>query len=300
MRGLVVMISVARAGGVTIHCPVDGKYAFYNSPYPAHHLSTAIDIYPNREFDEVAPSPVDGVVELVRRVRSPRGRSFEDPGYDIVTLLRSLEDPRRIIKLLHIEPVIECGDTVEAGQELGRLLRSGYFGFGTSPHIHLEIRDPSDPLRARGGHPVKRLMEVVDARPTDELRGVVTRSIPEFSIIKMDDISSNGLPANVGGVSGLLDGGIPYYGWLGAHVNDEPPTDNTVTLLKKPIAIIKNVLSNVCLADCLEFVVKVDGIAIQGISLHLSPRKEVEVKLIPLVLGSLKLEEDVEVSLTLE
>jgi len=294
------MIPVARAGGVTINCPADGKYAFYNSPYPAHHLSTGIDIYPKKEFDEVAPSPVDGVVELVRRVRSPRGRSFEDPGYDIVTLLRSLEDPRRVIKLLHIEPIIECGDSVVAGQELGRLLRSGYFGFGTSPHIHLEIRDPMDPLRAKGGYPVKRLMEVVDAEPAEELRGVVTRSIPEFSIIKLDGISSNGLPADVGGVPGLLDGGIPYYGWLGAHINEEPPTDNTVTLLKNPIAIIKNVLTKVCLADCLEFSVKVDGIAIQGISLHLSPRREVEVKLIPLRLGSLRLEEGVEVSLTIE
>ena len=293
------MIPVARAGEVTINCPTDGKYAFYNSPYPAHNLSTAIDIYPNKEFDEVAPSPVDGVVELVRRVRSPRGRGFEDPGYDVVTLLRNLEDPRRVIKLLHIEPIIECGDTVAAGRELGRLLRSGYYGFGTSPHIHLEIRDPADPLRARGGHPIKRLMEVVDAEPAEELRGVVTRSIPEFSIIKLDGISSNGLPADVGGVPGLLDGGIPYYGWLGAHINGEPPTDVTVTLLK-PIAIIKNVLGKVCLADCLEFSVKVDGIAIQGLSLHLSPRREVEVKLMPLRLGGLRLEVGAEVSLTLE
>ena len=294
------MIPVARAGGVTINCPADGKYAFYNSPYPAHHLSTAIDIYPDVEFDEVAPSPVDGVVELVRRVRSPGGRVFEDPGYDVVTLLRSLEDPRRFIKLLHVEPINERGGKVMAGQELGRLLRSGYFGFGTSPHIHLEIRDPTDPLRARGGHPVERLMEVVDAEPAEELRGVVTRSIPEFSIIKLDGISSNGLPADVSGVPGLLDGGIPYYGWLGAHINGEAPTDNVVALLKKPVAIIKNVQTKVCLADCLEFSVKVDGTAIQGMSLHLSPRREVEVKLMPLRLGGLRLEEGAEVSLTIE
>jgi hypothetical protein len=106
--------------------------------------------------------------------------------------------------------VVETGDTLEPGMELGRLLRSGYYGFGTSPHIHVEIRDPDDPLRARGGHKVTRLMEIGDVEPLEELRGVVTRSLPEFSIVRMGGTSANGLPADVGGVTGLLDGGVPY------------------------------------------------------------------------------------------
>lgn len=293
------MIPVAVAGGVTVSCPADGRCSFYNSPFPAHRLSTGVDIYTDNEFGEVAPSPVSGVVELVRRVRSPRGRGFEDPGYDVVTLLRSLEDPGRVIKLLHVEPIIGRGDEVEKGQELGRLLRSGYYGFATSPHVHVEIRDPSDPLRVRGGHRLRRLLDVSGVEPVEELRGTVTRSIPEFSLVRLEVCSANGLPADVGGVPGILDGGIPYYGWLGAHIGDDPPRDNTVTLLGTAIAQIKAVNEGGCLADCLEFSVKVDGRAIRGLSLRLSPRKEAEVKLIPSSRGALRLEEGTEVSLSI-
>jgi len=293
------VIPVARAERVTVSCPADGKYAFYNSPYPAHSLSTGIDIYPDVGFDEITPSPVSGVVELVRKVRSPKGRDFEDPGYDIVTLLKSLEDPRRVIKLLHVEPVMGSGDTVERGQDLGRLLRSGYYGFATSPHVHVEIRDPSDPLRVRGGHLLRRTLDIGAVEPIEALRGVVTRSIPEFSIVRLEGFSAYGLPADVGGVPGLLDGGIPYYGWLGAHIGDEPPINNAVTLLGKPVAHIKEVLEGVCIADCLDFTVRVDGYAILGLSLRLSPRKESEVKLIPLYRGALRLDIGAEVSLTI-
>ena len=293
------MIPVATSAGVTVSCPMDGRYAFYNSPYPAHQLSTGIDIYPAREFDEMAPSPVRGEVELIRRVRSPKGRGFEDPGYDVVTVLRSLEDPTRVIKLLHVEPVMACGDTVETGQELGRLLRSGYYGFATSPHVHVEIRDPSDPLRVRGGHQLRRLLDIGEVEAVEELRGIVTRSTPEFSMVSLEGISANGLPADVGGIPGLLDGGIPYYGWLGAHIGDNPPRDDIITLLGKAIAKIREVHDGVCLADCLDFTVRVDGRAILGLSLRLSPRKEAELKLIPSTWGALKLVEGTEVSLSI-
>ena len=51
--------------GVTIHCPSEGRYAFYNSPYPAHRLSTGIDIYSGAGFGEAVGSPVSGRVILV-------------------------------------------------------------------------------------------------------------------------------------------------------------------------------------------------------------------------------------------
>lgn len=188
---------------------------------------------------------------------------------------------------------------MEAGQELGRLLRSGYYGFATSPHVHVEIRDPSDPLRVRGGHRLRRLLDVSGVEPVEDLRGTVTRSIPEFSLVRLEGYSANGLPADVGGVPGLLDGGIPYYGWLGAHISDDPPKDNIVTLLGTAIAQIKEVNEGVCLADCLEFSVRVNGRSILGLSLHLSPRREAEVKLIPSSRGALRLEEGTEVYLSI-
>jgi hypothetical protein len=296
----VEITTVATSEIVNIGCPEDGRYAFYNSPYTAHRLSTGIDIYPAAEFGETMPSPVTGEINLVRKVRSPRGRGFKDPGYDVVTVLKSLENPLMAIKLLHIDPVVNSGDTVERGQELGRLLRSGYFGAGTSPHVHVEVRNVSDPLRVRGGYAIKRIHDIGDATLLEELIGTVMKCVPEFSIVKLEGVAACGLPADVGGASGILDGGIPYYGWLGAHFDEDPPAGEIINLIGRPIADIRTLTDNTCLANCRDFGVKVDGTKILGLSLRLSPKSGTEVKLIPYKLGELDLSEGDNVTITIE
>ncbi len=294
------MIPVATSEKVIVRCPKDGSFSFFNSPYPSHRLSTGVDIYPNIEYGENASSPVSGEITLIRKIRCPGGRGFKDSGYDVVTVLRSHENPERVIKFLHVEPALKCGDFVETGQELGSLLRSGYFSLWTSPHIHVEIRNPFDPIRARGGYPFRRLLEIGDVKPVEELKGTVTKTIHEFSIVRIEEDHANGLTADVGGVTGLLDGGIPYYGWVGTHIGSNPPTGRVVKLCGKPIAIIKTLRGKTCLADCLDFKINVGMIPIRGLSLRLSPRALPEIKLIPFKPEGLQLEEDSEVSLSIE
>ncbi len=296
---MVEMAPVASSSGVTISCPVDGMFSFYNSPYPAHRQSSGVDVYPDTGFGGMAPSPVSGEVTLIRRVRSPRGRNYEASEYDVVTLLRSRESPDKVVKLLHVDPTLSVGDEVRAGEELGRLLRSGYYGFATSPHVHVEVREPSDPLRAQGGHRMERLIDVGQVEPLEELRGVVTLCSPEFTLMRLNT-PSYGLPADVGGVSGVLDGGIPYYGWMGVHFDSGKPEGGAVELMGHPIATIGAIHDRVCLADCNDFSVKVEGISILGLSLRLSPRKGVEVKLVPRRLGGLVLDEGSEVTVHVE
>ena len=293
------MVPVAGSEGVTIHCPSRGLFSLYNSPYPAHRLSTGVDVYPDADFHGLAPSPVRGVVLEIRRVRSPRGRGFEASGHDVVILLQSEEEPSKVVKLLHVEPSLSVGDSVQVGDELGSLLRSGYYGFGTSPHVHVEVREPSDPLRARGGHRVERLLKIGDAPAIDELKGVVTRSTAEFSLLRLD-LESCGLPAEVGGVTGILDGGIPYYGWLGVHIDSKQPEGSDVVLLGHNIAHVESALGGTCIASCTDFSVSVEGKPILGLSLRLSPVDDAEVKLIPRRLGSLTLEEGSEATVKVE
>ncbi len=294
------MMPVAAAMEVTVHCPIDGRYSFYNSPYPSHRLSSGVDVYPDREYGEVAPSPVHGRVIQVRKVRAPRGRGFEAHPYDVVTVLESLENPGAVIKLLHVEPVIEDGEVIEPGQGLGRLLRSGYYGSGTSPHIHTEVRPPDDPLRARGGYTVQRLRGIEGAEPVEELVGVVTRSETGFTLVNLEGVSAPGLPADVGGVPGILDGGVPYYGWMGAHIDSHKPRGEVVRLCGTPIGVIKSHGRGVALADCLNFRVTVGEEPILGLSLRLAPRASSEIKLIPQRPGSLQLEVGAEVSIGVE
>lgn len=292
------MEPVAISEGVSIYCPRDGRFSFFNSPYPAHHMYTGIDVYPKRVFGEPAPSPVSGRIVEVRRVKCPEGKDFEGSNFDYAILLKSLENPERLIKVLHVSPTVEPGEIVEPGQELGWLLRSGYFNFWTDPHLHVEVRKPSDPLRARGGFKLESLLEVDNTEPIQELRGVVIETKPEYSLVALKDRLKHGIPADVGGSVGLLDAGIPHYGWAGAHLSSRPSMGATVKLCGKPIATIRTLHSNMCLAECGGFSLRAGGVCV-GLSLYLFPFLKPVVKLVPSKPGELMVEESRELSLVI-
>ena len=282
-------IPVAGVDGVTIHCPSEGRYAFYNSPYPAHRLSTGIDIYPGKGFGEEADSPVSGRVILVRKVRAPKARRFRDHGHDTVILLESRENTERVIKILHVEPSVQEGDVLETGQTLGTLIRSGYFGYSTAPHIHLEVRRPGDPLRARGGLRFERLQEIGNVPELGSLEGLVHRSVAEYAEIEISGASQWGLQCEAGGAPGVLDGGIPYYGWLGVHTDATPYRGVSVRLCGKEIADISETGPQGCVATCRDFSLTVGNERV-GLSTCLYPRGDPRFLLIPLSQGGLSLE----------
>jgi len=293
------MVPIAASGSVTVFSPMNGRFSFFNSPYPMHFSLTGVDIYPERGFGEMAPAPVEGRVVKIRKLRAPGGRGFRDDGFDCVILLESLEDLGRVVKILHVDPVVDCGEVVEPGQPLGRLLRSGYFNFWTDPHTHLEVRRLSDPFRARGGFTLRRLLSVDEPGPVEELRGTVTRSTPEYTLIALREKVRIGLPADVGGRTGLLDGGIPHYGRFGVHMRGPVPRNSLVRLCGEPIGMIKTATGNMGLAECTSFGIEVDGVEV-GLSLYLSPASEPKLKLIPPKRGMLMLEESEEVSLAIK
>ena len=225
------MVPVARSGGVSIYCPTDGRYAFYNSPYPAHRLMTGIDVYPNSTIDEAMLSPINGEVIQVRRVKAPSGHGFEAPEFDVVTIIRSRDNPVRVIKVLHIDTEIGEGESIQIGQSMGPLIRSGYFGYQTPLHAHIEVRPPGDPLRVRGGYSIDSLLDLKNLKLTTAITGTV---------------------ADIGGTLGILDGGIPIYGWFGLHA-ENPIKGAPVKLLDKSIGRITNVATRTCVAECTDF-----------------------------------------------
>jgi hypothetical protein len=280
---------VAGVDGVTIHCPSVGRYAFYNSPYPAHRLSTGIDIYTGKGFGEATGSPVSGTVILVRKVKAPKARRFRDHGHDTIILLESQENPERVIKILHVEPSIQEGDVLETGQILGTLIRSGYFGYSTAPHFHLEVRRPGDPLRARGGLRFERLQEIGSVPELWSLEGLVHRSVAEYAEIEINGASQWGLQCEAGGSPGVLDGGIPYYGWLGAHTDATPHGEGSVNLCGTEIADISETGPQGCVATCRDFSFTL-GKERVGLSTCLYPKGEPRFFLIPLSHVGLSLE----------
>ena len=280
------MVHIVESMGVRLHCPVTGRYAFYNSPYPSHKENASVDIYPDDEFGGEAPSPVDGEVVLIRSVKAPLGHGFTASDHDTVVLIRNSENPGTVTKLLHVDPLLEVGDSVSVGEPVGTTLRSGYYGWGTSPHIHVDVRNPDDPIRARGGYNLN-MIETPSPKPLEEIVGEVIHLQPEFVFIRLKK-GDMGLAGTVNGEPAILDGGIPYYGWLGAHLRD-PPSSGTIELTGVPIADITQSFKHSCKADCRKFQFTANKKPIMGISLTIWPNQSPLVKLYPSTIGKLAL-----------
>lgn len=273
-----LMIPVAISKNITIYCPRNGRFAFFNSPYPSHKANSGIDIYSGQKFNDIISSPVNGEIIMIRRVMAPQGRGFKDAGYDVITLIRSQENQNMIIKTLHVDPVVDVGASVDVGADLGKLLRSGYFGWGTSPHVHLEIRDPNDALRARGGSIINNLIGSGN-KPLSSIEGEVIDVVREYALITLD-FKGNGLTCLINDSVGILDGGIPYYGWMGVHTNES--VLGLVRLLGKDIARVVNFGEGYVLADCFDFNFSLDDQLLFGLSLYLTPINIPKVKILPL------------------
>ncbi len=286
---------VASSGNVKIYCPSNGRLSFFNSPYPAHRGCSGIDIYPGSSFNEVTPSPVAGEVSMIRRVRCPANKRFKASNFDYVILLRSFDD-ERIIKILHVDPIVEVGEEVKPGQDLGFLIRSGYFDFWTDPHIHVEVRRPSDPIRARGGYMIRREM-VMDyiGSPPENIVGRVVTVKPEYILLSLRGHFKYGVPVEVGGSVGVLDAGIPHYRWIGVHHVDDV-SGGVIRLCDVAIGRITVGYMYACLAEKLGFAVKC-GMVNVGLSFYLHPCSEPLLKVIPSKPGMLSLREGEEVSI---
>jgi hypothetical protein len=291
------MVPVAKSGRVVIYCPLDGRYAFYNSPYPAHRLMTGVDVYPNPLKNGPMPSPVDGEVLQVRYVKSPPGHGFEAPQFDVVTIIRSIEDPGRVIKVLHIDTQVGVGEPILAGQILGSLIRSGYFGYQTPLHAHIEVRPSTDQLRVRGGYPIDSLLELKGLDLTEDITGTVAMSRPGYALIELG-LKTQGIVANVGGVPGILDGGIPIYGWFGVHV-ENPMLNAQVKLLGKTIGKITGVQPRTCVAECTKFMIMLDLTPVDAFFMFL-PSGKPTIAVTSRRRGELSLELEAEVSLKIE
>lgn len=144
------MMPVASGRGVDICSPEAGKFSFSKSPFAAHMTMSAVDIYPGGDFGDTAPSPVEGTVIDAREYRTPtpfRERDF----MEYVTAIRQGDS---VVKILHMKPTVEVGDTVSVGDPLGTLIHNGYFYYWNEAPLHVEVRAVDDYIRASNDNPL--------------------------------------------------------------------------------------------------------------------------------------------------
>lgn len=179
------------------------RFTLYNSPYVAHDKGRAVDLYPETE---TAPSPVSGEVIDTRQVEAP-----SKPYAEIHDYLLLIDTGDRIARLLHVEPTVSSGESVDIGDTLGRTVRAGFFAPWVPNHLHLGFRErDANPYRASGS---LALELAVDVRPLSwNGSGRVVETGETW--VRLDE-PSHPNPGEefvgLGSDGGVLDGGFPHY-----------------------------------------------------------------------------------------
>ncbi|MFB6224043.1 MAG: hypothetical protein ABEH86_10295 [Haloarcula sp.] len=193
------------------------RFSLYNSPFDAHDEGCAIDLYPDGER---APSPVAGEVLDTKTVQAPPKAYAAEHDHLIL-----VDTGDAVARLLHVDPAVEPGDTVTVGDDLGELVRAGFFAPWVPNHIHLGFRaSDANPYRASGSIPVNVAVDVTPV-PWDGTGTVVAGG---ETWVRLDAPSHPapgesfaGIENDVGGdSSGVLDGGLPHYSGGGLLVGD--------------------------------------------------------------------------------
>ena len=143
------------------------RFSLYNSPYPAHDAGCAIDLYP---AGNEGRSPVAGEILETRTVRAPPKPYAADEEFLLLidvdvdrTGLRVDEraDEGLVARILHVRPSVAPGDTIDVGDPLGPMIRSGFFAPWVGNHVHLGFRWPEqNRLRAGGSLPLDVAVEI--------------------------------------------------------------------------------------------------------------------------------------------
>ena len=143
------------------------RFSLYNSPYPAHDAGCAIDLYP---ADNEGLSPVAGEVLETRTVRAPpKPYAADDEHLLLIDVdidrtglqVNERADEGLIARVLHVHPSVTPGDTVDVGDPLGPMIRSGFFAPWVRNHVHVGFRRPEqNRLRAGGSLPVDVAVKV--------------------------------------------------------------------------------------------------------------------------------------------
>jgi len=268
------MIPIAKFGKIEILAKKDSLFSFYSSPYPAHTETKALDLSSGgKRYDDMY-SPISGEIIAIKRIPAPEFSKNLDSEY-VTAILPEKSD--YALKIIHLQPSLEVGDYVGAGEKIGRLIRTQFFWKFNDPGIHLEIRKKDDLFRTSGGMEFEHVLGEVEGET--EFDGVVTKRTDHYSIIELSGSGTSGditgLVCNVDGKNAFLDCTYPwvdYGGIVGA-------SDGAVFVNGTKIG---NASGNIIQYS--NFNVYVNDIKAECISSVLSLKKKAEIKIIPTVL----------------
>ncbi len=227
---------IAEAAGVSLAVPDDAYLSFFNSPYAGHSLGSAVDVYPfERTWGCPVPSPANGVIKEIKKMKMGRRKPFETADHDFAVGIAPEGSDDLLIRVMHLSPSLSPGDHVEMGSVLGETLRSRYFNYWTGPHFHMEIMRSRNFHRATKSMPLEvdlgesRLRQASGSPHDQEVMEAsadwVTVRGTGFDICQCGHYYGIAGFTNKSGSGGILDAGLTHYGH-GALVGSEQPEES--------------------------------------------------------------------------
>lgn len=284
------LVPIAEVKDLIVCAPEDAFISFYNSPYYSHKGGAAIDIYVPRRSCDFAPSPVEGRVKKIYGFKPPTPAFFPTQDREDLIILESKGRPALYVRLLHIVPSVKVGDAVSVGDELGTLIRSGFFNFWTDLHIHVDVRGNGNLVRAKGSlplHPISSRNKALESRG-DIFEGLEVFSVREdYTLLTARNTSRLGhfwgVGCTVGETGGLLDGGIPHYSCGGVYL----PNSTSVHVGEKVrlggtlLGTVERLNGTMAFFRGEPLLIHINDHRLRGLSLYLFLSNQQTIKIIP-------------------
>ncbi|MGY5859154.1 MAG: hypothetical protein RTU63_07280 [Candidatus Thorarchaeota archaeon] len=291
------MYRIGEAKGVKLNAPKDAYFSYFNSPYFGHSHISAIDIYPHhQEWGGPVTSPIAGKIVRTQKTAMGREKPFPTDDHDFGIAIQPEWSDEVIVRVLHCEPTLQKGCTVELGDPIGTTIRSRYFNYWTGPHYHIEVMHLDSFPRSTRSYELE-IPFLFGARNSREM---VTESEFIVSVINEDHIigyprdlshteigSYNGISATEDGskIVGILDGGLSHYKHGGVIGHEHGKQDSLIGLQNLPVGVVQRSLERgsfftrgPSLSSTL------DGKELRGLSCFVYPKKYNKQGIPPLVL----------------
>jgi hypothetical protein len=272
--------------GIAQHAPVPlppsllaryERFSCYNSPYPAHDRGCAVDLYPD---SNAGVSPVPGEVLDTRTVGCPdRSYAADEDHLVVIDVADDWADGRGAdltARVLHVDPTVSAGDWVAAGDALGEMVRSGFFGQWVDNHVHLGFR-PADanPYRASGSLPLAPDVPVVGA--SWDGTGTVVDTGATYARLDAPPHPDPGRWATIASDAGTpLDGGLAHYSGGGAYGVADAEERDDISLLGTEVGTLVSrdglgtTESNAAEVEWNGVEIRANGVRVTGLSLFAS------------------------------
>ena len=297
---------VGSAAGINIHAPEDAYFSYFNSPYIGHDIGSAIDIYPwHQEWGGDVVTPVSGKIVKIRKMRMGKAKQFPTHEFDYGIGILPEESVTDIVRIMHCEPTISEGETVNVGDCIGRAIRSRYFNYWTGPHYHVEILPLESFRRSSKSYPLEFEYQFESRKPSSLQKEIEfsVGSVTEDHIIgyaenlghaKIGDLV--GLPAvsEEGNIEGILDGGLSHYKIGGVIGATELEHGKHVHLTEFPVGTIRDTKPGASLFNRGPSIrtflnnTEIRGLSCFIYSKHYTKKKTPQLILIPQIYGQFK------------